>query len=58
MIHVNVRRLVSQVFEVPCQLPGIKNQNPSFFRSRKPSQPVEKVFDKLIGKEEVLPHHP
>jgi len=21
MIHVNVRRLVSQVFEVPCQLP-------------------------------------
>ncbi len=22
MIHVNVRRLVSQVFEVPCQLPG------------------------------------
>ncbi len=22
MIHVNVRRLVSQVFEVPCQLPN------------------------------------
>jgi hypothetical protein len=24
MIHVNVRRLVSQVFEVPCQLPHLE----------------------------------
>jgi hypothetical protein len=30
MIHVNVRRLVSQVFEVPCQLPSMCPEKGAF----------------------------